>query len=124
MLGVAIAIRQVDCNAAFTFLHLNNTERSRTPVASNTASETAHNVNPGESNGGVVSGFRTEPNSGQTHNVTATAPGDPGYSPLWLRVVYDSADWLSVHNLDTALKARKVPAEVLTINCPVVLIEH
>ena len=42
MLGVAIAIRQVDCNAAFTFLHLNNTERSRMPVASNTASETAH----------------------------------------------------------------------------------
>jgi hypothetical protein len=43
MLGVAIAIRQVDCNAAFT-LHLNNTERSRTPVASNTASETAHDT--------------------------------------------------------------------------------
>jgi len=44
MLGVAIAIRQVDCNAAFTFLHLNNTERSRTPVASNTACETAHDT--------------------------------------------------------------------------------
>jgi hypothetical protein len=82
------------------------------------------NVNPGEPNGGVASGFRTEPNSGQTHNVTATAPGDPGYSPLWLRVVYDSADWPSVLNLETALKAKKVPAEVLTINCPVVLIEH
>jgi hypothetical protein len=44
VLGVAIAIRQVDCNAAFTFLHLNNTERSRTPVVSNTASETAHDT--------------------------------------------------------------------------------
>jgi hypothetical protein len=82
------------------------------------------NVNPGEPNGGVVSGFRTEPNSGQTHNVTATAPGDPGYSPLWLRVVYDSADWPSVVNLESALKAKKVPAEVLTINCPVVSIDH
>jgi hypothetical protein len=32
------------------------------------------NVNPGAPNGGVESGFRTEPNSSQTHNVTATAP--------------------------------------------------
>jgi hypothetical protein len=30
------------------------------------------------------SGFRIEPNSPQTHNVPATLPGDPGYSPLWL----------------------------------------
>jgi hypothetical protein len=44
--------------------------------------------------------------------------------PLWLRVVYDSAEWPSVHNLDTALKAKVVPAEVLRINCPVVSIEH
>jgi len=44
MLGVAIAIRQVDCNAAFTFSHLNNIERSRAPVASNTACETAHDT--------------------------------------------------------------------------------
>jgi hypothetical protein len=65
------------------------------------------NVNPGEPNGGVASGFRTEPNSGQTHNVTATAPGDPGYSPLWLRVVYDSAAWPSVLDLETALKLRR-----------------
>jgi hypothetical protein len=45
-----------------------------------------------------------------------------GYSPLWLRVVYDNADWPSVRNLDTALKA-KVIARVLTVNCPIVFIE-
>ena len=42
------------------------------------------NVNPGAPNGGPGSGFRTEPNSEQTHNVPFTLPGDAGYSPLWL----------------------------------------
>ncbi len=40
------------------------------------------NVNPGAPNGGPASGFRTEPNSQQTHNVPFTLPGDAGYSPL------------------------------------------
>lgn len=75
-------------------------------------------INPGKPNGGVA--FHFEPNSKQTHNVVATAPGDEGYSPLWLRVVYDSAAWASVHDLDTALKAKVVPAETLMINCPIV----
>ena len=80
------------------------------------------NANPGEPNGGVASGFHTEPNSRQTHNVVATAPGDAGYSPLWLRVIYDSSQWASVTNLETALKAKVIPAEVLTINCPIVFV--
>lgn len=75
-------------------------------------------INPGQPNGGEV--FHTEPNSKQTHNVVATAPGDEGYSPLWLRVVYDSAAWPLVHDLDSALKAKVVPAETLLINCPIV----
>ena len=78
-------------------------------------------INPGEPNGGEE--FHTEPNSTQTHNVVATVPGDKGYSPLWLRVVYDSAAWSSVHDLETALKAKVVPAEVLRVNCPIVSIE-
>ncbi|MGC1295713.1 MAG: hypothetical protein WA869_11800, partial [Alloacidobacterium sp.] len=78
--------------------------------------------NPGDPNGGTE--FQTEPNSRQTHNVVATMPGDEGYSPLWLRVVYDSAAWASVHSLDTALKAKVVPAEILMINCPIVSIKH
>jgi hypothetical protein len=82
------------------------------------------NINPGQPNGDLASGFRTEPNSEQTHNIPATLPGDSGYSPLWLRVVYDNADWPSVHNLATALKAKVIPAKVLTVNCPIVFIER
>jgi hypothetical protein len=82
------------------------------------------NINPGQPNGDLASGFRTEPNSEQTHNIPATLPGDKGYSPLWLRVVYDNADWPSVHDLATALKAKVIPAKVLTPNCPIVFIEH
>lgn len=40
----------------------------------------------------------------------ATLPGDAGYPPLWLVIVYYNADWPAVHNLDSALKA-KVLAE-------------
>ena len=63
-------------------------------------------INPGQAGGEME--FCTDPNSTQTHNVVATVPGDKAYSPLWLRVVYDSAACASVHNLDTALKAKVV----------------
>ena len=79
-------------------------------------------INPGQPGGEKE--FCTDPNSTQTHNVVATMPGDKAYSPLWLRVVYDSAACASVHNLETALQAKKVAAEVLLINCPIVSIEH
>ena len=79
-------------------------------------------LNPGQPGGEME--FCTDPNSTQTHNVVATVPGDKAYSPLWLRVVYDSAACASVHNLDTALKAKVVPAKALLINCPIVSIEH
>jgi hypothetical protein len=79
-------------------------------------------INPGQPGGEME--FCTDPNSKQTHNVVATAPGDKAYSPLWLRVVYDSAACASVHNLETALQAKKVAAEVLFINFPVVSIKH
>ena len=68
------------------------------------------NVNPGQPNGGPGSGFRAEPNSEQTHNVPFTLPGDAGYSPLWLVAVYDNADFPSVHDLATALKAKVLAA--------------
>jgi hypothetical protein len=79
-------------------------------------------INPGEPNGGID--FRFEPNSMQTHNVVATIPGDKDYSPLWLRVVYDSAAWDSVRNLDAAQKAKVIPAETLLINCPIVSVKQ
>ena len=79
-------------------------------------------INPGDPNGGTQ--FCTDPGSNQTHNVVGTVPGDKAYSPLWLRVVYDSAACASVDNLETALQAKKVAAEVLFINCPIVSIKH
>src|SRR5512132_1703732 len=64
------------------------------------------NVNPDQPNGWPGSGFKTEANSEQSHNVPATLPGDPGYSPLWLVAVYDNADWPEVKDLETVLKAK------------------
>ena len=81
------------------------------------------NVNPDQPNGGPGSGFKTEPNSEQTHNVPATLPGDADYSPLWLVAVYDNADFPSVHDLKTVLKAKVLAAGVATVNCPIVLVE-
>ena len=80
------------------------------------------NVNPGAPNGGPGSGFRNEPNSPQTHNVPFTLPGDPGYSPLWLVAVYDNADFPSVHDRATALKAKVLAPGAATVNCPIVFI--
>jgi hypothetical protein len=80
------------------------------------------NVNPNQPNGGPASGFRTEPGSEQTHNVPATLPGDAGYSPLWLVAVYDNVDFPSVHDLQTALKAKVLAAGVATVNCPIVFV--
>jgi hypothetical protein len=79
-------------------------------------------INPGQPGGEKE--FCTDPNTTQTHNVVATMPGDKAYSPLWLRVVYDSAACASVHDLETALQAKKVAANVLLINCPMVSVKH
>jgi len=81
------------------------------------------NVNPDQPNGGPGSGFKAEPSSEQTHNVPATLPGGAGYSPLWLVAVYDNADFPSVHDLQTALKAKVLAAGVATVNCPIVFIQ-
>jgi len=80
------------------------------------------NVNPREPDGGPASGFRTELKSLQTHNVPSTLPGDAGYSPLWLVAVYDNANWPSVRDLDTVLKAKVLAAGAATVNCPIVFI--
>jgi hypothetical protein len=78
------------------------------------------NVNPDQPNGGPGSGFHTEPNSQQTHNVPFTLPGDAGYSPLWLVSVYDNTDFPSVRDRATALKAKVLGPGVATVNCPIV----
>jgi hypothetical protein len=80
-------------------------------------------VNPDQPNGGPGSGFKTEPNSEQTHNVPTTLPGDAGYSPLWLVAVYDNSDWPKVKDLQTALKAKVLAPGAATVNCPIVSVE-
>ncbi len=80
------------------------------------------NVNPDKPKGGPGSGFKTETNSSQSHNVPATLPGDVGYSPLWSVNVYDNADWPKVSNLETAQNAKLLAAGVATVNCPIVFI--
>lgn len=80
------------------------------------------NINPDKPNGGPGSGFRAEPNSPQTHNVPATLPGDAGYSPLWSVVVYDTADWPKVHDLQSVTEAKVLASGVANVNCPIVSI--
>ncbi len=81
------------------------------------------NVNPGTEGGGPPSGFKTEPDSQQTHNVLGTLPGDSSYSPLWSVNVYDNADFESVSDLDSAMDATVLAEGAATVNCPVVSVE-
>ena len=81
------------------------------------------NTNPGQAGGGPASGFMTEEMSSQTHNVLATTPGDPAYSPLWSVTVYDNADFASVSDIDSATDAEILDTGVATVNCPVVSTE-
>ena len=76
------------------------------------------NVNPPD--GGPASGFVTEPESTQTHNVVETLPGDAAYSPLWSVNVYDNADFDAVGDLASVLSATILAADVATVNCPIV----
>jgi hypothetical protein len=80
------------------------------------------NVNPDQPNGGPPSGFRTEPGTDQTHNVVATIPGQTGYSPLWLVIPYDNADFGDVRDRFSAQAAALFPVAGV-VNCPVVFME-
>lgn len=77
------------------------------------------NINPGEAGGGLPSGFRVEPGTDHTHNVLETVPGDPGYSPLWMVNVLDTADFDSVVDLDGAKAATLLATPPGEVNCPV-----
>lgn len=82
------------------------------------------NVNPGEENGGPASGFVTEEDEVQTHNVVATLPSDPAYSPLWQVTVYDNADFDAVSDLESAAGANILASGAGTVNCPLVAMEE
>jgi hypothetical protein len=81
------------------------------------------NANPGEDGGGPPSGFMTEAESAQTHNVVATLPGDDGYSPLWTVNIYDNGDFGSVSDLGSATDANLLTSGAANVNCPVVSVE-
>lgn len=82
----------------------------------------AFNTNPDEPNGGPASGFRTEADHTQTHNVTSSLPGDADYSPLWLVSVYDSAAFPGVVDEATVRAAPFKARDVARVNCPVVFV--
>ncbi|MCZ6678982.1 MAG: T9SS type A sorting domain-containing protein, partial [Candidatus Poribacteria bacterium] len=81
------------------------------------------NINPGEDGGGPASGFVTEPETVQTHNVIATVPSDADYSPLWVVTIYDNADFDAVSDLASAQGANILGGEG-TVNCPIVSVEE
>ncbi len=81
------------------------------------------NINPDENGGGPPSGFKTEMDGVQTHNVTETIPEDADYSPLWDVDVYDNSDFASVHDWMSAMNANIKGTGVATVNCPIVWIE-
>ncbi|MDZ7731466.1 MAG: hypothetical protein U5K37_11960 [Natrialbaceae archaeon] len=80
----------------------------------------AFNTNPNEDGGGPASGFMTESDSTQTHNVVATVPGDEGYSPLWRVNVYNNSDFGSVMDLESAQDADILAMGAAMVNCPIV----
>jgi hypothetical protein len=80
------------------------------------------NINPGEEGGGPPSGFMTEENSDQTHNVVASLPADDDYSPLWVVNIYDNAEFAQVQDLASAESATILAAGAAIVNCPIVTI--
>ncbi len=79
-------------------------------------------VNPDQPGGGPGSGFGTEPDGLQTHNVVGTVPGDEDYSPFWSVNVYDNAAFDSVSDLPTAEAATRLADDMAQVNCPVVFV--
>jgi len=69
---------------------------------------------------GPASGFKTESDELQTHNVAATLPTSATYSPLWAVVPYPSAEFDSVVDLTTAGTAAGSGDVAADVNCPIV----
>jgi hypothetical protein len=82
------------------------------------------NINPDLEGGGPSSGFVTEGETEQTHNVVQTLPEDEDYSPFWDVDVYDNADFNQVYDWTTAMEATLLASGVALVNCPVVSVEE
>lgn len=81
------------------------------------------NINPDQPNGGPPSGFMTEGDTPQTHNVVQTIPIDADYSPFWDVDIYDNADFNSVYDWNSALNANLLAEGAALVNCPIVSVE-
>jgi hypothetical protein len=73
---------------------------------------------------GPASGFKAEPGSMQTHNVTDTLPTDAGYSPLWDVTPYPNGQFDKVMNAATAVTAAAGGSVAAMVNCPIVSVQN
>lgn len=69
---------------------------------------------------GPASGFKTEPGTSQTHNVTGSLPAGSDYSPLWDVTPYPSAHFDAVNDAATAVTAAHGGTVAAMVNCPIV----
>ena len=98
---------------------ITTTAQGVVPVASIFVSFT---INPDQPGGGPASGFKTEAQSEQTHNVVANLPGQAGYSPLWSVRPWNNSAFATVHDLTSALAAPGFGAAD-NVNCPIVSVQ-
>lgn len=69
---------------------------------------------------GPASGFKTEPGTSQTHNVTGSLPAGDDYSPLWNVTPYSNQHFDQVNDAATAITAARGSAVAAMVNCPIV----
>lgn len=69
---------------------------------------------------GPASGFKTEPGTSQTHNVTGSLPAGADYSPLWDVTPYSNTHFDQVSDAATAITAAGDGAVAAMVNCPIV----
>jgi len=69
---------------------------------------------------GGASGYRTEADGVQTHNVFASLPESSDPSSLWHVIVYDNVDFDSVHDLASAQQAPVLDPDLWILNNPIV----
>jgi len=68
-------------------------------------------------------GMKLDPDTGKTHNVFDTVPGDELYRALWRHDFVDAADFDSVHDWESSLAASEIDVVMdnILVNCPVVI---
>ena len=68
-------------------------------------------------------GMKTEPDTGNTHNVFDTLPGDELYRSLWRHDFVDEAEFDSISDWESSKAAREADVDMdnILVNCPVVI---